>query len=170
MFELHSDEVTLRPWRQSDAPAIASICGDPEVCEWDAIPWTRDEEALRAWIAAQDVNSDLRISLAITSAGEDTALGWVGVWPEGEAAELGYWIVPEARRRGLTLAAARLAVRWAFEAAGYSSIRLATGAHNAGSRRIAERLGAQKLPEPVIATDQEGTPRELVGYEIRLSP
>jgi RimJ/RimL family protein N-acetyltransferase len=125
--------------RLSDASAIASICGDPEVCAWDAIPWTRDEEALGAWIAFQDVNSDRRIALAITAAGEDTALGWVAAWPEGEAAELGYWIVPEARRRGLTLAAARIAVQWAFATPG--SVALAPLAAPRAGRLSTRRHG-----------------------------
>ena len=95
---------------------------------------------------------------------DDRAVGWVGLWPVDEGAELGYWIVPAARRRGLTLAAARTAVDWGFREAGYPWIRLHTGAHNAGSRAIAERLGARELPEPVLATDHEGAQRELVGY------
>ena len=71
--------------------------------------------------------------------------GWQS-GPADEAAGLGYWMVPEARRRGLALAAARLAVQWALATAGYGVVQLATGAHNAGSRRIAARLGAEAFP------------------------
>ena len=53
---------------------------------------------------------------------------------------------------------------WGFREAGSPWIRLHTGGHNAGSRAIAERLGARELPEPVLATDHEGAQRELVGY------
>ena len=160
----------VRAWRDEDAAAIAGICGDPEVCAWAEIPWEPDVAALGAWVARQrEAHGGRQVSLAI--AGEDDrAVGWVGLWPvEGDAdgAELGYWIVPEARRRGLTLAAARAVARWGLDEAGYAWIRLQTGAHNTGSRRIAERLGARQLPRLVVVADREGREHELVGYELR---
>ena len=160
----------VREWREGDAAAIAGICGDPEVCAWDAIPWEPDAGALGAWVAQQrEVHGGRRLSLAIAD-DDDRAVGWVGLWPmegDGDGAELGYWIVPAARRRGLTLAAARAVARWGLDEGGYAWIRLHTGAHNAGSRRIAEQLGARQLPRPVLVPDREGREHELVGYELR---
>ncbi len=156
----------VREWRAGDGAAIAGICGDPEVCAWAAIPWERDLEALNAWVARQgEIHAGRQLSMAISDGGD--AVGWVGLWPVEEYAELGYWLVPGARRRGLTLRAAQAAVTWGFEVAGFAEIRLHTGAHNAGSRRIAERLGARQLPEPVPATDQGGREHLLVGYVLR---
>ena len=117
---LTGEGVVLRTWSPADAGSIAAVCGDPEICNWSSLPWTPDTGALLAWIERQrQVHAaGRRLSMAITVAGLDAAVGWVGLSPrsgEPDVAALGYWIVPAARRRGLTLAAAHALADWAFD-------------------------------------------------------
>ena len=42
--------VTLRPWREEDAPDVARICQDPEIPRWTNVPSPYSEEDARAFI------------------------------------------------------------------------------------------------------------------------
>jgi RimJ/RimL family protein N-acetyltransferase/catechol 2,3-dioxygenase-like lactoylglutathione lyase family enzyme len=170
---LTGEGVVLRAFSPADAGSIAPICGDAEVCNWSSLPWTPDTGALLAWIEGQrQVHAAGEgVSMAITLAGLDAAVGWIGLSPLGEReASLGYWIVPAARRRGLTLAAARALVDWAFVTGYAERIAISTGPHNAGSRRIAERLGARRRPGVAVEEDATGTPRDQVRYVLSRVP
>src|SRR5690606_13078436 len=59
------------------------------------------------------------------------------------AGEIGYWTAPDARGRGITTAAARLAADWALSPDGLGLTRLQWQAYvgNWPSRRVAWRLG-----------------------------
>lgn len=77
--------------------------------------------------------------------GEPTPVGAVGLTApalEHRRAEIGYWIAPGARRRGIATAAVRLLSAWALGPP-LSLVRL--GLHsdvaNTASRRTAERAG-----------------------------
>ena len=58
-----------------------------------------------------------------------------------QAAEIGYWVKREARRRGVALAAARLVVDWAFAELGVERLELLTYPGNEASQALAGRLG-----------------------------
>lgn len=168
---LQGDGIRLRPWDPADAPSVAPICGDPEVCAWDHLPWAYDRDQVVAWIERQrDAHAaGSVVSLAITAPGSDLALGWVGLYPAQDAERtwsIGYWIVPEARRRGLTLRAAQALVAHAFHHGAADRITLETGPHNIGSQRIAEALGGRLRPANRIARDRTGALHEQLVYEI----
>jgi RimJ/RimL family protein N-acetyltransferase len=62
------------------------------------------------------------------------------------AAEVGYWVHPDARGRGVATAALRVAVRHALLPAeegglGLRAVRLQAAADNPASRRVAEKAG-----------------------------
>jgi RimJ/RimL family protein N-acetyltransferase len=82
-----------------------------------------------------------RLAVADTASGE--LLGSVSLdrFAERQAAEIGYWIGREARRRGVALGAARLVVDWAFGALGIERLELLTYPGNQASQALAGRLG-----------------------------
>ena len=63
------------------------------------------------------------------------------LFPDRQAAEIGYWVKREARRRGVAVAAAHLLVRWAFEEVGVERLEILTYPGNAASQALAEKLG-----------------------------
>jgi RimJ/RimL family protein N-acetyltransferase len=140
--------VTLRPWREEDAPAIvAAIDGDPEITQWlDLIPQpygladARDyiAQCRRAWADGTGA------TFAVLEAASGSLAGSTGVRfgnPVHAVAEIGYWVAREARGRGLATQALRLVCRWLVEEVGVARLQLQADALNQGSQRVAEKAG-----------------------------
>ena len=122
------------------------------MCRFSTVPWTYTPLAARDWVARQHEAwaAGTKLTLAVTRAGDDVALGnvnLVGFTEDGRQASLGYWLVPAAREHGLALGAARLLSGWAFTELGLVRIEIAILPGNGASRRLAERLGA--VPEGI---------------------
>ena len=144
---LDDEGLVLRNWRENDAPALETVCGDVDVCQFTTVPWTYSPAAARAWIRRleQRRSSGTGLALAITRAGQDQALGNVNLVrfsDDGREAALGYWLVPTARGQGLASAAARLLCSWSFEQLALKRIELAILPGNTASQHVAQRLGA----------------------------
>ena len=86
------------------------------------------------------------------------------------AGELSYWLVPEARGRGLACAAARMMISSVLVATGLRSVVLDIEAGNGPSMRLAERLGAERRSPTRVETDRSGTARTLVVYVLSVVP
>ena len=141
--------VSLRAWLVEDAPALEAACADPDIPRFTTVPATYSTSAAREWVARQDDNreSGESIVLAITERGEECPLGTVGLGrllDSAGGAELGYWLMPEARGRGLAARAARLLVDWGFAELRLRRLELATRPENRASQRVAVRLGFRR--------------------------
>jgi len=62
-------------------------------------------------------------------------------------AEIGFWLGPEARGRGLGTATIALTMRWGFDGLGLRRIQGLTAPGNALSRRAMERAGMRPQPD-----------------------
>jgi len=137
--------VTLRPWREEDVPAIAAACSDPETALWlDRLPQPYREDDARAYLA--HVRADERgAHFAIELDGEPA--GSISVrfdfWEEG-IADIGYWVGPWARRRGVATRALVLVSRWALEQEGVGRLQLRAALDNVASCAVAERAGFRR--------------------------
>jgi ribosomal-protein-alanine N-acetyltransferase len=141
-------EAVLREWRAGDAPALEPVCGDPFLMSVTAIPASYSEPAAREWIERRQERhaAGTVLSLAITRLGwEEEALGDVLLFnfgADGTEAELGYWLLPAARGKGLATEASSALSRWGFSALGLERIELVIPLANAPSHAVAERLRA----------------------------
>jgi [ribosomal protein S5]-alanine N-acetyltransferase len=61
-----------------------------------------------------------------------------------ERATIGYWLLPEARGKGLANRAVRLVSRWALRELALARLGLLTEPSNELSQRVAERSGFQR--------------------------
>ena len=167
-------EITLREWRASDAPSIAAIRAEPHLRRWSSMG-----DDVAGWIERQRAGAR-GPSRAICVAGEDRALGKIALRMPGHASEatscaaiaaadapvgeLSYWVLPEARGRGLAGAAVREMVSWAAAHTDLRSVVLDVEATNAASRRLAVALGAQRRAPTRRERDRLGESRELIVF------
>jgi RimJ/RimL family protein N-acetyltransferase len=134
--------VTLRRWRESDIPAIAEACQDPEIARWTVVPSPYTEEHARDFVANGVPGREDDVQFAIVDAESGELLGSVGFFqPQEGVGEVGYWIAAPARGRGAAVRAVRLLVAWALEARELRRIQIHTLPGNRASERVAEKAG-----------------------------
>jgi RimJ/RimL family protein N-acetyltransferase len=118
-MRLEGERVVLRDWRDEDAPALEPVCGEWDVCGFTSVPSVYSEAEARAWVERQRRKraAGTVLALAIQGRDDDRALGNVNLAGLAEGrreAEIGYWLVPEARGRGLVTEAVSLLIDWGF--------------------------------------------------------
>ena len=100
---------------------------------------------------------------------EDRLLGAEGVsnfdWNDLKA-EIGYWMAPEARRRGLGARATRLLAEWAVTRLGLERLELLANPENEGSQRLAERAGFTREGTLRKYRRRHGVREDLVMYSM----
>jgi ribosomal-protein-alanine N-acetyltransferase len=134
--------VTLRPWRATDARTIVEcLDGDPEVAQWlDQIPQPYTIEHARAYLDGELGRDETKF--AITDAPTGRILGSIGVGLAHDGVlEIGYWLRADARGRGATTRALRLASKWAFTQNDVARVQLRADPENHASCRVAEKAG-----------------------------
>jgi RimJ/RimL family protein N-acetyltransferase len=86
------------------------------------------------------------------------------------AGELSYWLVPQARGRGLAYMAVRMMMASVVVGTGLRSVVLDIEVGNGASERLAERLGAQLRASARVEVDRTGVERSLVVYVLPVVP
>lgn len=136
--------VTLRPWRQ-DAADVASVllaADDPQIRHYspsisrvhappDAEKWLVDRHAPdRMEWAVEDVSAAIvgRVSLA-------------QIDDDYHVAEVGYWVLPNGRRRGIATTSVSAVVAWACGEGGFGRLEIEHELENVASCRVAEACG-----------------------------
>jgi RimJ/RimL family protein N-acetyltransferase len=141
--ELTDGVVTLRPWAESDAPAIVeAVDGDPEITIWlDQVPQPYTLEDARAFIAGAVVEQE---TYAIEEAPSGRVLGSIGFGPVTDGVgEIGYWIRSDARGKAAATRALVLLSRTVLAREGVERVQLRADVENVPSRRVAETAGFQ---------------------------
>lgn len=166
---LHDGDLLLRPWRESDADAVAAACRDPEIARWVPVPVPyRLEDALdfirsnrMAW------REGIGAAFAVVDAASDRLLGAITLHRAREReAFVGYWVAPEARGRGVATRALRLVARWAFATLPLVRLSLYRDVGNEASGRTAEKAGFVREGVLRSYADHRGEPRDCVMYSL----
>ena len=144
-----TERLLLACWRVSDAVSLdAAVARSREqLLPW--LPWAAEEpggvEAALArileWREAFEEGRDAHYGIFDRSG--QSLLGAIGIHPRvgPDGLELGYWLTPDARGRGLATEAAAAATRVALELLRAHRVELHIDARNLSSTRVAERLG-----------------------------
>jgi RimJ/RimL family protein N-acetyltransferase len=154
---LADGRVTLRPWSTDDAGFMAAASEDPAIRRYNGVHdrqgrpapplsigqarATIDEFGLR-WREFAESGTSRGIAFVITDSSSEEPVGCCGVddWTEEDVAQLGYWIAPQARRRGYATRAVILLTRWLFEL-GAARVFLTIVGGNQSSVAVARRAG-----------------------------
>jgi RimJ/RimL family protein N-acetyltransferase len=145
-------------------------------------PWWWMAEDLPAWLH-REVSEDRGPTRAICLPDDDRALGRVAVrlpqfaseavrsaavqGSDQPAGELSFWLLPDARGRGLAFAAVTEMMKIAADA-GLNSLVLDIEESNIASIRVAKRLGAVRRTPTRVHTDRFGKDRTMVVYVLGL--
>jgi RimJ/RimL family protein N-acetyltransferase len=142
---LRTARLTLRPPALDDVDAIAAACQDPGIQRYVPVPVPYGRDDAVSYVAGSCATgwaTGERLTWAIHEG--DAVIGTVGLGDVADgAAELGYWLAPGARGRGLMREAAAAVVDHGFDAAGLGLVRIGWRAYagNAGSAAVARALG-----------------------------
>ena len=136
----------LRPWRLSDAPAVAAACSDPEIPRWiPFVPSPYTEEDAAAYVQGCIDAGALRRAFAIVDAAGITLCGSIDMGINAmRTGHIGYWVARDARGRGVGTAALRRLCQYGFEDLGLERLELMTDPDNAASQRVAEKVGFRR--------------------------
>ncbi|MBL7256100.1 GNAT family N-acetyltransferase [Paractinoplanes lichenicola] len=133
----------LRPFEESDIPWVYEVSLDPLVQKFVQIPvpYRRPDAAFFVReMAVAGWDAGTRAEFVVVDG--ETRLGRVGFGLDGAgAAQVGYWMDPAARGRGVATEALRALCGWGFDTLGLGLIEWRAEVGNHASRRVAEKAG-----------------------------
>ena len=158
--------VRLRPLREDDAPAFAAaFADDPQLGVLVGFEEDPDEASVRSRLERPDERPGFE--LVVTAGGTDELRGVVVVHRIEERhgrAEVGFWLVRDARRAGLGRRAVALVVDWLFAHPWVRRVEISTTPENAGAMALAERLGFTYEGTLRQRDVERGTPVDIVWF------
>lgn len=144
---LTGDGVTLRPPRADDAAALAAaFVADRDLGRLIGVDADPDEAQLRERLgrAGQTAREDRAASLVIADPRTDACWGSLVAHSfdtESRRCEVGFYLIPEARRQGRGTRAVAAALRWLFADLDLLRVEMTTTPDNEAIHRLAARLG-----------------------------
>jgi RimJ/RimL family protein N-acetyltransferase len=144
---LRSDVVELRLAAERDIPEILIAHQDDphlHIRLGADKPPSGAELGRRTEQFESEIGSGTAVTLTLVLPGADDCVGQLNVhkidWENGRA-DLGIWLAPQVRGRGLAAAAIGLAARWVFDAWGIERVSMLTDPDNAPMLQAARAAG-----------------------------
>jgi ribosomal-protein-alanine N-acetyltransferase len=127
---------------------VLNAASDPLIPVLTTVPSTQDPALAAGFIDRQHARAATRTgySFAITDHA-DTAVGQIGLWLRNidlGRVSIGYWIAPDARRRGFAADALRTLTTWGERLPDVRRLELYVEPWNEGSWRTAEHAGFER--------------------------
>lgn len=171
---IEGDGVRLRPYRDDDAADMTAACNDPLVQRFlGGLPNPYTGADADWWLTRGAPETWARggAAYAVVDPASDRLLGAVGldrVVAQRGQGEIGYWVAPWARGRGVATAATRALTAHACTA-GFARLELLTQPENVASQRVALAAGYRHEGTRRAAGAGTGTDRpDLIAW-VRLA-
>ncbi|WP_230203133.1 GNAT family N-acetyltransferase [Parafrankia discariae] len=162
--------IQLRPWKDEDLPCIEEASRDPVIPRGTTVPSRFTPAAGHAFIERQwgRHTSGEGLSLAITEADTDTAIGLMTVLHRQQSGVVGvgYWTVASRRRAGAASTALTLLSRWALGLAAIVRLEGHVEPANHGSIRVLESAGFHREGRLRQYLDIGGSRRDVWLYSL----
>jgi RimJ/RimL family protein N-acetyltransferase len=164
---LSDDAVQLRQWADEDAPEIMRCCSDPLVPRYiPIIPMPYSLSDAEQFIERSRTPSD-ELNLAVAGhSGELFGAIGVSIQTDPSVAEIGYWLAPEARGRGLATRALRLLSAWTLRETDIARLQLQTDVENFASQAVATRAGFTREAVLRAYMDNRGARHDSVMFSM----
>jgi len=146
---LEGDGFRRRAVSRADVPRIHEGSADPEAERWlghKPAPYTLADAETFVERRRELAATGQSVTWAIADLADDRILGtvlWFS-WNEGVEVEVGYWLHPEARGRGLATRATELVVDHVFATLGLKRVKAAAAVANTASCAVLERVGFRR--------------------------
>lgn len=163
--------VRLRFRTDADLPAIVEACRDPAIVNHTRVPEDYDFELAREFAARaeREVAAGESLSLIVVDADSDELLGSIGIVAldaEERHCEIGYWLAPWARGRGIMTRSIRLLCRWIFDELGILRIAAFVEPDNLASQRTVERAGFTREGLMRSLFENKGRRRDAISFSL----
>lgn len=134
-------DLVLRPWAASDIDVIVEAYRDPSIQRWHVRSMTTDEAS--AWIQKYAARWDAETGAGWAVETDGQVIGRVGLRTNlsSGTAEAGYWVMPDARGRGVATRVLMAVTDWAFTDVGLHRVELEHSTVNEASCRVATKAG-----------------------------
>ncbi len=146
--------VALRPWRPEDAAILAAAWAVADIAGQATVPGGGAVADAERWIAGAAARREVGLSLdlVVGPLGGDEVWGEVGLArlrltardAQRDEVEIGWWVLPGQRRRGLATTAAGLLSRWAVAEVGLPRVVARIGRGETASEAVATRIGLRR--------------------------
>jgi [ribosomal protein S5]-alanine N-acetyltransferase len=137
--------VRLRRWAATDLACVKAASDEGSIPEGTTVPLRFTEEAGREWIERQHsrVLRGQGWSLAVTELPQGPAVGCAVLLLRAQegVAGLGYWLLPEARGRGLASRSVALLTEWGLREVGLARVEAWVEPGNEASAGVLSRCG-----------------------------
>ncbi|WP_020577241.1 GNAT family N-acetyltransferase [Actinopolymorpha alba] len=178
---LRGERCVLRRFRETDVDAVVEGCTDPLTRHWLSAlpdPYTNVDALGYIQSREEDHASGQGIYWAAADPATDRCVGSFGLMDIDRtmgSGEIGYWVHPGARGRGVATEATRMIIRHAAipvedGGLGLRLLTLRAAATNTASQLVAERAGFRRAG--TWRADQrlgDGTFDDLVGFDLLTS-
>lgn len=162
--------VRLRPWTHDDIDAVIAAGRDPFIAEITTVPAGCDEAQAHEFVDRQigRPESDQGHARVIADHDTDEAIGHLFtslLFVRVGRAEMGYWVLPDKRRRGAASEALDLAATWVLANTAVRRVTLHIEPWNAGSIGVARRAGFRE--DGLLRgwdTYDDGEPRDMLSF------
>ena len=147
--EIREAGLLLRPWQESDAAEVFRACQDPEIQRWISVPQPYLMQNAIDYVTAfttQTWANGTAAPFGVFDPASGELLGacdLVKLDRDAGVAEIGYWVAPWARGRGVATGAARAVARWALHTQGVRRLVWRAKLGNHASRLVAARIGVR---------------------------
>lgn len=132
----------LRPGWPEDAPALAGAIGHEDVVmKISRAPWPYTVEHAHAFLNQQRRADEVVFVVTTADGVEPRIIGCIGIHPEGDWHELGYWFTPDVWGRGYATEAGRQVIDIARYAMGIRRLSAGHYVDNPASGRVLAKLG-----------------------------
>lgn len=141
--DLEAGDLILRRHRLDDLDDMVLACRDEQTWTWTTVPQPYEPEHAEAYInraVGTAVDSETRWAIEV----DGRFSGNIGVILDGEGrADVGYFVAPWARGRGIGSLALWLVCDWAFRDGDCEVVTWNALVGNVPSRRMVEKVGFQ---------------------------
>lgn len=145
---LAGDGVTLRPLATADIGDVALACRDQQTLTWLPLPrpYGKPEATWFVEIFAPGMRSS-GVGVVFAIEERDRLAGVIDLkhadWT-ARTVEVGYWVAPWSRGRGVATTATRTIAQWALREHEFERVELRAAVGNLASQRVAVKAGFQR--------------------------